>query len=141
MSFEQIGYEQDNFPLESPLDAFRFFFELHNLPSVFPSVSNLRGAHRRLLEMSHQVRRAILEEFTAGKRDGSNNTDSSARSGNGRSGPFGDASTLRRLSNAGYQVLQAPDTGDWVPLRPVSPAFIPYDRQPFTDAKTVEANS
>ena len=144
MSFEQIGYEQDNFPLDSPLDAFRFYFELHNLPSVFPSDTNLRGAHRRLLKMEQQVTGEHLEGFTGrktAKHDGSNNTGRSAKSGNGRSAPFGDASILRRLSNAGYQVLQAPDTGDWVPLRPVSPAFIPYDRQPFTDAKTVEANS
>ena len=145
MSFEQIGYEQDNFPLESPLDAFRFFFELHNLPSVFPFDPDLCGAYDCLIQMEEQVRRAKLGGFTTGmkteKRGGSNNTDPSARSRNGSSAPFGDASTLRRLSNAGYQVLQAPDTGDWVPLRPVSPAFIPYDRQPFTDAKTVEANS
>lgn len=144
MSFEQIGYEQDNFLLETPLDMFRFFFELHNLPSVLPSDPDLRGAYSRLLHMEQQVRAAKLEGFTArktGKRDGPNNTDESARSGNGRSAPFGDASTLRRLSNAGYQVLQAPDTGDWVPLRPVSPAFILHDRQPFTDATTVEANS
>ena len=78
--------------------------------------------------MEQQVRGAKLDEFTAG-------------SGNGRSAPFGDASTLRRLSIAGYQVLQEPDIPDWVLFRPVSSPFLLYDRRPFTGATTVKANS
>jgi hypothetical protein len=54
--FGQIAYFHDNFPLEVPLDAFRFFFELHNLPSALPSDPDLRGAHSHLLQMEHQVR-------------------------------------------------------------------------------------
>src|SRR5258706_987677 len=143
MSLGQIAYDQDNFPLSIPLEAFRFVFELHNLPSALPSDPDLRGAHSRLLQMEQQVRGAKLEGFTTkktGKRGGSNNVDSNASSGNSRSAPFGDATTLRRLSNAGHEVVQVPDIPDWVPLRPVSPAFILYDCRPFTGATADEAN-
>src|SRR5258706_14315929 len=109
MSLGQIAYDQDNFPLSILLEPFRFFFDLHNLPSALPSDPDLRGAHSRILQMEQQVRGAKLEGFTTkktGKRGGSKNVASNASSGNSRSAPFGDATTLRRLSNARYQIVQ-----------------------------------
>jgi hypothetical protein len=107
----QIAYIQEDFLVKNPIDRFRFFFELHNLPSALPFNPDLFGtiASNRYAKLKRQVNKAnfngyILTETRTGTVTGSGSQSNNSRGK--RSQPFRDRATVRMLSNAGYQVLQ-----------------------------------
>jgi hypothetical protein len=102
----QIAYVQDDFHVKNPIDRFRFFFELHNLPSALPFNRDLFNviASNRYAGLKIQVSDAHLTGYTGTKRKRTGSQSNNSRGK--RSQPFGDQGTVRRLSDAGYQVLQ-----------------------------------
>ena len=121
----QVAFVQDNFHLKNPIDRFRFFFELHNLPSALPFDPELSGdsASGRRDKLKQQVYGANLTGFTGtGTGTGSKRKRTESQSNNPpgkRSQTFGDRGTVRRLSDAGYQVLQEVEVPGWTLLNPV----------------------
>jgi len=61
----QIKYVKDEFDLKNPTDAFRFFFELHNLSSALPRDDQLSDAAAKLSALFNQVKDAKMPHFTS----------------------------------------------------------------------------
>jgi len=122
-----IKYVHDDFDLSTPLDAFRFFYELHNLPSVLPTDYMNASGHFHTLQTT--VKNQILKGYTSRTTHASRKrkrTDSGSGSG-GASGnsPIHNPSTVHHLLNAGYEVLQEeedPESG-WILLNPLKPTL------------------
>jgi hypothetical protein len=91
------------FSIRTPRHKFELFFELHNLPSALPYDAELSNASSHLHQLKEQVHNAKLEEFTEAK---------ALR-------PHDDPTTVRRLSDAGYQVVRELKVQGWIPLNPV----------------------
>ena len=61
----QIKYVKDEFDLKTPTNAFRFLFELHNLPSALPRDDQLSDAASKLRALFNEVRDAKMPRFTS----------------------------------------------------------------------------
>ena len=111
----------DHFDLNTPSGAFKFFFELHNLPSALPHDDEFSKARSHLDALMQQVDRKGLSGFTMpSKRP---KTKSNAPPGNSNSNIFDNPSTAQQVSSAGYQLLpEVPEEG-WTLLNPVRSLF------------------
>ena len=102
----QIIYVRDEFNLKEPPDAFRFFFELHNLPSAFPPDDELINVAPKLESLLETVTNAQMSSFTKKptkkKKTGEADLDNSnAPPGNST---WGGSHLARELSNLGIQL-------------------------------------
>jgi len=99
-----------------PYETFKFVFELHNLPSAFPLDAEFRDASSHIETLNKRVQNANLQSYTKQLRNkgliASPPDDSS-------SSPYDDMSTVRKLSDAGYEVLRPPKIPGCTPLFPV----------------------
>ena len=95
----------DEFNLKVPVDAFRFFFELHNLPSTLPPDAELIKVAPKLEYLLEEVTRARMPSFTKRptkkRKTGEAGLDSNAPPGNST---WGDSSLARELSNLEIQL-------------------------------------
>jgi len=115
-----IAYLKDEFNLKTPIDAFRFFFELHNLSSALPRDDQLSGAASGLGGLAQQVREASIPHFipnpTRNRRTGDvrSNTPPEEDTFSG-----GDSSLTRALSNLGIRLDSKEEFPGWTTLNPV----------------------
>ena len=127
--FLQIEYVQDTFNLQTPYQAFQFFFELHNLPSAFPLGSKAQNASSRFTTLIVQVRNANLDSYskemktdgpkTQGTNQGTETQEPNAAPPGGSSlSLYDDVSTVRKLSAAGYKLFGASEISGCYPVFP-----------------------
>ena len=108
----------DEFDLNTPSGAFRFFFELHNLPSALPRDDELSEAKTHLDALKEEVDRKKLGGFTTreSKRPKPNPPPNN-------NNIFANTSTAQQVSSAGYQLLLDEPVEGWTPLNPVRSLF------------------
>ena len=108
-SFLQIKYVSDHFDLKVPSGTFKFFFELHNLPSVLPPDTELDNASSHLHRLQEQVQKANLTEYNGQNADDQAPGDNASRL-------FDNPSIARQLSDAELQVQQDTPIPGWTRL-------------------------
>lgn len=125
----QIKYVKDEFDLKTPTNAFRFFFELHNLPSALPRDDELSDAHSKLRALLKDVQDSRLPHFTpkptkkrkVGEAD-LGNSNAPPEDGTWRGS---NSSLARGLSKLGIRLDSEEECPGWTILNPVrSFAFI-----------------
>ena len=119
----QIAYIKDEFNLKIPTDAFRFFFELHNLPSALPRDAQLSGANSKLDTLRQEVINSGLPDFTPKRTTKRKTDDAGFDNSNGPQVDSalggGDPSLARELSNLGIRLDSEEKCPEWTPLNPV----------------------
>lgn len=96
------------FDLTLPIDRFKFFFELHNLPSAFPSDEELKSASSFLGAIDQRIRTANYPSLTSVKKAKRDESKSKGAPPGDNASHSYNPTTVRKLSDAGYQVIQAP---------------------------------
>lgn len=126
----------DDFDLKTSCGAFKFFFELYNLPFAFPP-DDLSKTRSGLIVLNNRVRGKHLPGFTTTKR---RKTNTNTPTPNGPPGdninPFGNPSTSQRVSDAGYELIVEVPMEGWTPLNPVSLLLILVYTEPLTSTMT-----
>lgn len=129
----------DELNLTTSHSAFDFFFELYNLPSVFP-LDNLSQTASQLEPLNDQVK-GHLPGFTGNpsKRPKTNPAPNGPPGDN--MNPFGNPSTAQRVSDAGYELLLEDPIEGWKPLNPVSLLLILVYTKSLTSTMTATVDS
>ena len=128
----QVEYVKDSFDLQTPVEAFKFFFELHNLLSALPFDTELPRIVTHLSSLREQVHNAGLRGFTTAKKDNKRKRDDPEPSGpppGDNTHGFGNHSTIQRLSDAGYKVLPEQEAPGWTLLNPVRSSSVCSDHR------------
>lgn len=119
----QIKYVKDEFDLKTPAGAFRFFFELHNLPSALPADGQLSNAASKLLDLSNKVKDAKMPHFTS--KPTKKRKVGEAELGNSNAPPEdstwggGNPSLAHGLSKLGIRLDSEEECPGWTILNPV----------------------
>jgi len=131
----------DDFNLKTSLGAFQFFFELYNLPSVFPHDDLSQTAPE--LEFLNSRVKGHLPGFTgnASKRPKTKTNPTPNDPPGDDISPFGNPSTAQRVSDAGYELLLEDPIEGWRPLNPVSLLLILVYTKPLTSTMTATVDS
>ena len=113
----------DEFNLNTPSGEFRFFFELHNLPSALPRDDELSEAKTHLDALKEEVDRKGLGGFTTQPSKPSKRPKTNSNAPPNNDNIFDNTSTAQQVSSAGYQLLPDEPVEGWTPLNPVRSLF------------------